>query len=116
MVGVLADEMLSDLNVNPLNDRALALEALVDVDDVMVIKNNLAEKLHSLRPDIVVKGQEFKTEYNEESEIIANWGGKLLFSSGNQHLTDNEVLRQKFSADFFGGVLPSGEISKSSRV
>jgi rfaE bifunctional protein kinase chain/domain len=42
---------------------------------------------------VVVKGKEHETAFNEESEIVARYGGKMLFGSGDMSYSLVELLK-----------------------
>ncbi len=48
------------------------------------------------KPDIVVKGKEHENKDNPELEIINNYGGKLLFSSGEIAFSSIDLLKEEF--------------------
>ena len=98
--------MLSDLSLLAEDERKLALEALTYIDEVVVVNESISATLNVLRPDVVVKGSEFKTQVNEEQAIIEQWQGQLIFSSGEQYQSDPRLLEQKFDASFYVPVEP----------
>lgn len=78
---------------NILNDedRLMALQAISLLDEVVLI-DSVCEALWEIKPQIVVKGHEFKNRHNVEQEIIANWNGKLLFNSGENQSGSQHYL------------------------
>jgi rfaE bifunctional protein kinase chain/domain len=60
---------------------------------VVEIKSSLEETLRNLRPDIVVKGKEYQSVKNAELEILKEWGGELVFSSGESTYSGAEFLK-----------------------
>lgn len=117
VVGLFADSMMAEeMQILPFEDRRLALNALSDVDDVVQINNNLASILRQLRPQVVVKGREFRSLENPERHILQEWSGKLLFSSGEQHQTDAELLHKRFNSDFLLKVEPQQEYFRRHNV
>ena len=49
-----------------------------------------------LQPDIVVKGKEHEGQFNPEQEAIAQYGGKLLFGSGDISFSSLDLLQREF--------------------
>jgi rfaE bifunctional protein kinase chain/domain len=49
-----------------------------------------------LQPAIVVKGKEHETQFNSEAEVVANYGGKLLFSSGDLIFSSVDLMRREW--------------------
>lgn len=60
-------------------ERLKNIKAIVCVDDVFIV-DDLEKTLLKLKPDIIVKGWEFRDQYNIESGIVASFGGKMIFS------------------------------------
>jgi len=55
-----------------------SLEQVAGVDRVLVVANALAG-LKDVKPEVVIKGGEFRDKYNPERELIEQWGGEILF-------------------------------------
>lgn len=53
--------------------------------------------VEALQPSIVVKGKEHEYQYNPEAEIVASYGGKLLFSSGDLTFSSVDLMRREWS-------------------
>jgi len=93
-----------------VEERVDALRSIGLADKVIEIKSTLAEILQDLRPDFVVKGKEYQSVKNAEIEILREWGGEVVFSSGESTysgaglLADNQFalaqLNFKRPADF----------------
>lgn len=62
-------------------ERFQALKSISLINDVQLI-DDLESALREVRPDIVLKGREHKNRTNIELDIIKEWGGRLIFSSG----------------------------------
>ncbi|WP_291322047.1 bifunctional ADP-heptose synthase [Desulfonatronospira sp.] len=50
-----------------------------------------------IRPDIVVKGKEHESKFNPELEVLEQYGGRLLFSSGESSFSSIDLLRKEFT-------------------
>ncbi len=48
-----------------------------------------------LKPDVVVKGKEHEHHYNPEQAIIENYGGRLIFSSGEMQFSSLDLLQKE---------------------
>src|SRR5215470_3964741 len=48
-----------------------------------------------LKPAIVVKGKEHESQYNPELEAVNEYGGKLLFGSGEVQFSSRELLQRE---------------------
>jgi rfaE bifunctional protein kinase chain/domain len=73
-------------------ERCEALKSLGFVSDVILIEDNLESTLRQLRPDVVVKGKEYERVENIESSILRDWGGSLIYSSGESSYSASELL------------------------
>ncbi len=62
------------------------------VDQVIEFDNNLEAIMNSIRPDIVVKGYEFRDAENPESKILEGFGGKLVFTSGANFYSESDLI------------------------
>jgi len=81
-----------------LLDTSHRLEAVLStvyVDYAFIINDKIEKTLMSLRPAIVVKGREFEGKHNIEQNIVNNYGGKLLFSSGEARFSSLDLLRHE---------------------
>jgi len=79
-------------DVPPPHERAEALLELGIVDRAVVLENGLEEFLTELKPDIVLKGKEFENVDNPEESILATYGGRLLFASGESTYSGSKLL------------------------
>jgi len=67
------------------------------VDDSFIFDEPVVELIRRLRPQVVVKGREHEQEHNPEAEVIAAYGGRLLFSSGEVQFSSTDLLRQELT-------------------
>lgn len=80
------------------------------VSEAFLIDEPIPQVLARLRPDIVVKGKEHESAHNPELEVIEQYGGRLVFSSGDvvfssldlirKSLLDNECQWLRFPEDY----------------
>lgn len=94
----LADEVIVGLQKKTKSDAQMfedeeRLQALKTVSLIhhIVLVDDLSKTLRELKPEIVLKGSEFKHRCNPEENILDEWGGKLVFSSG-----ENQFNAEKF--------------------
>ena len=66
------------------------------VDEAFVMDEPVASAIARLRPEFVVKGKEHESTLNQESEALAQYGGKLLFSSGETVFSSLDLIRKEF--------------------
>lgn len=78
----------------------LRLEGIISnsyVDDAFLINLPVTEIIKELRPDVVVKGKEHEGAHNPEAAVLASYGGKLLFSSGETVFSSLDLIRREFT-------------------
>ncbi|MEU7556637.1 D-glycero-beta-D-manno-heptose 1-phosphate adenylyltransferase, partial [Streptomyces sp. NPDC044571] len=65
--------------LTPLEDRMRVLAALASVDAVVAFEEDTpAVLLHSLRPDVWVKGGDYSAEDLPEASVLRAWGGQAV--------------------------------------
>jgi rfaE bifunctional protein kinase chain/domain len=92
VVGVNSDEtVFSPLNV-PISMRLESLNAIQMVSKTIVINDDLEKVLLELKPEIVLKGREHEYLENIEQDIVASYGGELVFGSGDFVMSSKEFF------------------------
>jgi bifunctional ADP-heptose synthase (sugar kinase/adenylyltransferase) len=61
---------------------------------IQVIINVITE----LRPNVVVKGKEYELAFNPELAIVKQYGGILLFSSGEATFSSLDLIAKEFES------------------
>jgi len=75
-----------------VEERIEALRSVGLATVVIPIETTLEETLRELRPDIVVKGREYRNVKNIEVDVLKEWGGELVFSSGESTYSGSDFL------------------------
>lgn len=84
IVGVNSDESVKKLKgkdrpINSQEDRCYVLNSLKSVDYTVIFEEQTPEKLlEILKPDIHVKGGDYKKEDLPETKLIESYGGKVV--------------------------------------
>lgn len=94
IVGVNGDNLSSKTQTQEI--RLESIKATSYVDEAFIMKESTLEWIKKYRPDIVVKGKEHENNENPELEIIKDYGGKLLFSSGTIGFASIDLLKKEF--------------------
>lgn len=97
IVGVESDRLAGQSAHVP---ELLRLEGLLSntfVDEAFIFDEDIADVIRRIRPDIVVKGMEHECRFNPEAEVLASYGGKLLFSSGETVFSSLDLIRREFN-------------------
>ena len=103
IVGVRSDRIAGTAAHVPEHLRLEGVQSNSWVDEAFVMDEPVAEVIGRLRPDIVVKGKEHESTDNPELAVLEQYGGRLLFSSGETVFSSVDLLRK----EFFPTELPS---------
>ena len=93
----LGDKLIVALDTESLSQeeihwRKSILENIEYIDSVIIYKESIEEILREVKPDVVIKGHEFRNAANQESSILAEYGGKLVFTSGANFYSESDLI------------------------
>jgi len=91
VVGVLSDFLTEGDFLNE-HDRLKALKYVDFIDYAFILKEKPQDFIKKLKPDIVIKGQEFENLNNPEEKVIKEYGGELIFCSGDAIFSSIDIL------------------------
>ncbi len=97
VVGVCSDRIAGAGAHVPEQLRLENIQSCSLVDKVFLMDRPAAEFIKRIRPDIVVKGKEHEGSVNEEESVLAGYGGRLIFSSGETIYSSHDLLQKEFS-------------------
>lgn len=97
VVAVEGDELAGKDAHVPENLRLEGVLSNSYVDEAFLTNSKVVDVLDQLRPEIVVKGKEHETRDNPEAAVVASYGGKLLFSSGETVFSSLNLIRREFA-------------------
>lgn len=80
----------------PEESRYESVKAVNWVDYAFVLHDSPEKFISILKPSIVVKGKEHEDKINPEQAIVDQYGGKLLFSSGDIRFSSLDLLQKEF--------------------
>ena len=66
------------------------------VDEAFISDDPDIEIVRKLKPDIVVKGKEHEMSFNPESTVLEEYGGRLVFNSGETTFSSLDLIRKEF--------------------
>jgi rfaE bifunctional protein kinase chain/domain len=66
------------------------------VDEVILMDEPIIDFVKKIKPDIIVKGKEHELSFNPEKAILDEYGGKLVFSSGETIFSSLELIKKEF--------------------
>jgi rfaE bifunctional protein kinase chain/domain len=67
------------------------------VNEAFIIDEPIVNVIERLQPNIVVKGKEHEKRFNPEVAALNQYGGKLLFSSGETLFSSLDLIRREFT-------------------
>ena len=76
----------------PVKDRLDGIRAISLVDFAFIMDRPVAEVVGQLKPQIVVKGREHENCWNPEADVLAEYGGKMVFGSGDMSVSLTSLL------------------------
>ena len=80
----------------PYQLRLESLKSMSAVYDVFSIKiDQLADFISVLKPHAVVKGKEHESDLNPERDVVRQYGGHLIFSSGEAKFSSVDLIRNE---------------------
>ena len=68
------------------------------VDEAFIVDEPIADIIKRIRPDVVVKGKEHELRHNEELAALDQYGGRLIFSSGETLFSSLDLIQKEFQA------------------
>lgn len=93
IVGIRSDAESSV--VIPADIRLQSLRSISVVKHAFVLDETPEAFIELVKPTVVVKGQEHKGADNPEKSIIEQYGGELIFSSGEMRFSSIDLLRRE---------------------
>ena len=77
--------------------RLESVQSINWVNHAFLLHDQPEDFVDALHPAIVVKGKEYEDEFNPEAEVVARYGGKLLFSSGELAFSSIDLMRREWN-------------------
>ena len=72
------------------------VKSITWVDEAFVFNEPLSNLILRLKPDVIVKGKEHELRYNSELSLLEQYGGVLVFSSGETIFSSLDLIRKEF--------------------
>jgi len=76
--------------------RLEGVQSISWVDEAFIIDEPIIDTIALIHPDIVVKGKEHELRFNPEFAALEQYGGQLLFSSGETVFSSFDLIRKEF--------------------
>lgn len=97
MVGVFSDRIAAKAAHIQEQYRLEGIKSNTWVDEAFLVDEPITEVLERLRPSVVVKGKEHESRFNPELAILEEYGGQLLFSSGETTFSSLDLIQREFT-------------------
>ena len=102
VVGVNGDGLGNTMVPQELRREGVAALSVVDVAVCMSIPAQ--DFIAHLKPAVVVKGTEYRSRFNVEQGVVDDYGGKLLFCSGDTSYSSLDLLRHELQDTDFSAI------------
>lgn len=96
VVAVQSDRIAGSAAHVPEQLRLEGIQSNSWVDEAFLMNEPATEVIARLRPNIVVKGKEHESRFNPEFAVLEQYGGRLLFSSGEMTFSSVDLIRKEF--------------------
>lgn len=96
VVAVESDRLAGEEAVVSQSYRLEGILANSWVDDAFIFDEPIDHLIRRLKPRVVVKGKEHESRVNAEAHALREYGGALLFSSGEIVFSSLDLLRREF--------------------
>lgn len=98
----LSSELIVGLNVENLEREEIKwrrniLENLEYITEVVEYTGDVGNLIRKIKPNFVLKGQEFKNRNNPEEAVLNEFGGKLIFTSGDSNFAETDLIQDSLS-------------------
>jgi rfaE bifunctional protein kinase chain/domain len=100
IVALNSNKITKDLNLFDEQTRLESIKATSYVDEAFILNEDILEYIKREKPFFIVKGKEHENEENLEEEILKEYGGKLLFSSGEIGFSSLDLLNKDFEINY----------------
>ena len=98
VVAVESDRMAGVAAHLPENLRLEGVLSHSLVDEAFIVDEPIADIIRRIRPDVVVKGKEHELRHNLELAALEQYGGHLIFSSGETLFSSLDLIKKEFQA------------------
>ena len=96
VVGVNSDRVAGESAHINEKYRLEGVESIGLVDEAFIINEPIDAVIRRVRPDFVIKGKEHEQLYNIEKITLEEYGGRLIFTSGESAFSSVDLIRKEF--------------------
>ena len=94
VVGVESNKIAGDKAYVDEKIRLNSIKSISWVDKAFILRKSVVDFIKRNKPSIIVKGKEFENQSNLENKILKQYGGKLIFSSGEKMFSSTDLLKK----------------------
>lgn len=93
IVGVNGDKITPNFNLLSEKLRYEGVKSISFVDEVIICNTSVDKLILKIKPNLVLKGKEYENYENIEQKAVDKINSKLIFSSGDSHLSSTTLIR-----------------------
>jgi len=115
-VGVLSDDVAGS-SAHVVEDLRLeSIKTLNWVDEAFIIRGSVEQTINDIKPEIIVKGKEHESRFNSEQQLVAKYGGSLLFSSGENLFSSIDLIHKEFQSNAYRNIMLPNEFMDRNKI
>ncbi|MDB4078030.1 PfkB family carbohydrate kinase [Amylibacter sp.] len=95
LVGVNSDNIAGKAAFIEENLRLDGVRSNMLVDEAFLVDEKIIDLIARLRPSVIIKGKEHEYAFNEETSALEQYGGRLIFSSGETIFSSADLLSKE---------------------
>jgi len=105
MVGVCSDRIAGSDAFVPESLRLEGVRANGWVEEAFLLDEPIENVIRRLKPDLVVKGKEHERSFNKEVAVLQEYGGQLIFSSGEVTFSSLDLIQRHLSVADYSSII-----------
>jgi rfaE bifunctional protein kinase chain/domain len=116
IVGIESDFFARELAHINENHRLESILSNSYVDEAFIMRFPLVKIISDLKPDIIVKGKEHELKFNIETEALKEYGGRLIFTSGESTFSSLNLIRKELTYSLSNNIEVSKDFIKRKKI
>ena len=96
--------------------RLEGIKSISWVDEAFIFDGPVEALIRKVKPNVVVKGREHELEINPELAVLREYGGNLVFSSGETVFSSLDLIRKESQGIEIRAISPPLEYMKRHRI
>ena len=116
IVGILSDKIAGSAAHIEEDLRLESVKTLNWVDKAFIVRNSIEETINEIKPEVIVKGKEHESRFNIEEQLVAKYGGSLLFSSGENLFSSIDLIYKEFQSNVIKNILLPNDFITRNKI